>query len=144
MVAQAQGYIDKTGHYWEPDARYASGGQLVRPGKEAADVPDPGVFAGGRFGNITYTVPVPPGRYGLRLYMSETWNPDCGDSIFSAMVSRWNGSSISANSQGPRGESSFCPLIVSSRFQGRIVLSLLPSPGHAFINALEIIDQTPQ
>ena len=29
MVAQSHGYIDKTGHYWEPD-RYGTGGQLVK------------------------------------------------------------------------------------------------------------------
>jgi Malectin domain len=145
MVAQAQGYIDKTGHYWEPDVRYASGGQLVRPGKEAADVPDPGVFAGGRFGNITYTVPVPPGRYGLRLYMSETWNPDCGG--FDILC---NGVALERqlNIRKQPGTSRRVVVLPFDRvgpdFQGRIVLSLLPSPGHAFINALEIIDQTPQ
>ena len=72
MVAQSHGYIDKSGHYWEPD-HYGFGGQLVKPTDEATEVPDPGIYTGGRFGNLTYVIPVPPGRYGLRLYLSESW-----------------------------------------------------------------------
>src|SRR5262245_9279039 len=34
---------------------------------------DPNLFAGERFGNLKYTIPVPPGKYAVTFYMSEPW-----------------------------------------------------------------------
>src|SRR5262249_50260550 len=72
MVAQARGYTDAQGRYWEPD-RYATGGVLVTRTEAPAGAADGGLWAGERFGNLTYTIPVPPGSYTVKLYMSERW-----------------------------------------------------------------------
>jgi hypothetical protein len=145
MVAQAHGYIDKMGNYWEPDHRHGTGGQLVRPGNEATDVPDPGIYAGGRFGNLTYTIPVPPGRYALRLLMSERWPTTGKGKHFDILC---NGVALERKFSALKRTGSLTRGLVQTyerlepNHQGKLVLSLVPNPDFAFINALEVIDQT--
>jgi Malectin domain len=145
MVAQAHGYIDKTGNYWEPDHRHGTGGQLVRPGNEATDVPDAGIYSGGRFGNLTYTIPVPPGRYGLRLHLSERWPTTGKGRHFDILC---NGVALERKFSALKRAGSLTRGLVQTferiepNHQGKLVLSLVPNPDFAFINALEVIDQT--
>jgi len=144
MVAQSHGYIDKSGHYWEPD-HYGFGGQLVKPTDEATDVPDPGIYTGGRFGNLTYVIPVPPGRYGLKLYLSERWEVRENGTQFAILC---NGVALERRFSILKNSGKLSRGIVLSfdglepNYQGKLVLSLVPNPNYAFINALEVIDQT--
>ena len=144
MVAQSHGYIDKSGHYWEPD-HYGFGGQLVKPTDEATEVPDPGIYTGGRFGNLTYVIPVPPGRYGLRLYLSERWEVRENGTQFDILC---NGVALARRFSILKNSGKLSRGIVLSfdglepNYQGKLVLSLVPNPNYAFINALEVIDQT--
>ena len=145
MVAQAHGYIDKMGNFWEPDHRHGTGGQLVRPGNEATDVPDPGIYAGGRFGNLTYTIPVPPGRYGLKLHLSERWPTTAKGRHFDILC---NGVALERKFSALKRTGSLTRGLVQTfdrlepNHQGKLVLSLVPNPDFAFINALEVVDQT--
>jgi len=145
MVAQAHGYIDKMGNFWEPDHRHGTGGQLVRPGNEATDVPDPGIYAGGRFGNLTYTIPVPPGRYGLKLHLSERWPTTAKGRHFDILC---NGVALERKFSALKRAGSLTRGLVQTferlepNHQGKLVLSLVPNPDFAFINALEVVDQT--
>jgi hypothetical protein len=144
MVTQSHGYIDKSGDFWQPD-HYGFGGQLVKPTHEATEVPDPGIYAGGRFGNLTYVIPVPPGRYGLRLYLSESWEGR-GDGTQFDILS--NGVALERKFNILKSAGKFYRGIVldfdglEPNYQGKLVLSLVPNPSYAFINALEVIDQT--
>jgi hypothetical protein len=145
MVAQAHGYIDKVGNYWEPDHRHGTGGQLVRPGNEATDVPDPGIYAGGRFGNLTYTIPVTPGRYELRLHLSERWPSNAKGRHFDILC---NGVALERKFSTLKRTGSLTGGLVQTferiepNHQGKLVLSLVPNPDFAVINALEVVDQT--
>jgi hypothetical protein len=145
MVAQAHGYIDKMGNYWEPDHRHGTGGQIVRPGNEATDVPDPGIYAGGRFGNLTYTIPVTPGRYGLKLHLSERWPSNAKGRNFDILC---NGVALERKFSALKRTGSLTRGLVQTferlepNHQGKLVLSLVPNPDFAFINALEVVDQT--
>lgn len=145
MVAQAHGYIDKMGNLWEPDHRHGTGGQLVRPGNEATDVPDPGIYSGGRFGNLTYTIPVTSGRYGLRLHLSERWPTIAKGRHFDILC---NGIALERKFCTLKRTGSLTSGLVQTfdrlepNHQGKLVLSLVPNPDFAFINALEVVDQT--
>jgi hypothetical protein len=144
MVTQSHGYIDKSGHFWQPD-HYGFGGQLVKPTHEATEVPDPGIYAGGRFGNLTYVIPVPPGRYGFRLYLSESWEGGGDGTQFDILC---NGVALERKFNILKSAGKLYRGIVLSfnglepNYQGKLVLSLVPNPTYAFINALEVIDQT--
>ena len=112
---------------------------------EATEVADPGIYGGGRFGNLTYVIPVPPGKYGLKLYLSERWGANESSSHFDIL---FNGIALERKFNTIKRSGKMNRGIVQSfdhlepNYQGKLVLSLLPNPTYAFINALEVIDQT--
>jgi Malectin domain len=149
MVAQDHGYTDKNGHYWEPD-RYVRGGQLVVR-HETVSGPDPDLYRGERFGNITYTIPVADGRYAITLYFAETWfgpgkaggGPGPGSRVFDILC---NGVAVKRNfdifkEAGGGDRAVTLPIPdVAANHQGKIVISLVPATNYASINAIEVLD----
>jgi hypothetical protein len=49
------------------------GGRTTSDGKEPSGTDDPELFAGQRYGHFSYRIPVPPGKYILRLLFAETF-----------------------------------------------------------------------
>jgi hypothetical protein len=150
MVAQDHGYTDKNGHYWEPD-RYVRGGQLVVRHETVSGSPDPDLYRGERFGNITYIIPVADGRYAITLYFAETWfgpgkaggGPGAGSRIFDILC---NGVAVKRNFdifKEAGGDDRAVTLSipdVAANHQGKIVVSLVPAINYASINAIELVD----
>ena len=74
ILAQNNSYTDREGNIWSPD-RYFRGGQLAlhlsrAPGERN---PDPGIYTSERYGNFSYAIPVPPGKYKVTLRFAETY-----------------------------------------------------------------------
>jgi hypothetical protein len=46
---------------------------MVKRTAAVSGAAQPELFAGERFGNLMYTIPVPPGKYAVSLYMAERW-----------------------------------------------------------------------
>jgi malectin (di-glucose binding ER protein) len=151
ILAQTQPYTDAAGSTWEPD-RYANGGRTVKRSNEVAGTTAPQLFAGERFGNLTYTIPVPPGRYGIRLYMAEQWvGPDMpggggvGSRIFDILC---NGVVLARDFDiFKRAGGSNRALVetfhnIEPNHQGKLVLSLVPNKNFPLVNALEVFDET--
>ncbi len=151
IVARDRGYSDKNGYAWEPD-RYAKGGQLVLRADPVGGASDPELYRGERFGNITYSVPVAPGRYGLVLHFSETWfgsgkpgRGGAGSRVFSILC---DGVALVRNFDIFK-EAGGSDLALTRVFhglepnpQGKLVISLVPVRNYACINALEVIDES--
>jgi hypothetical protein len=71
-VAGGAPYIDAGGKFWRAE-RYVTGGSLM-PREDPVTGPfDPNLFSGERYGEFSYAIPVPAGRYRLTLYFAETW-----------------------------------------------------------------------
>ncbi len=151
IVAQTQPYTDAAGNTWEPD-RYAAGGQLVKRSNELAGATTPELFAGERFGNLTYSIPVPSGRYGIRLYMAEQWlgpgmpgGGGVGSRLFDILC---NGVVLARDYDiFKRAGGSNRALVetfhnIEPNHQGKLVLSLVPNKNFPLVNALEIFDES--
>ena len=152
MVAQGHGYTDKQGRYWEPD-RYASGGQLVARNEAVSGTPDPELYRGERFGNVSYVVPVAEGRYRVTLYFAETWfgpgkagrGPGIGDRVFDILA---NGVAVRRDfdifkeAGGSNRATTLDIPDVAPNHQGKIVISLSPARNYACINAVEVVDES--
>lgn len=150
MVAQEHGYTDKNGHYWEPD-RYVRGGQLVVRHESVSGDPDPDLYRGERFGNISYTIPVADGRYTITLHFAETWfgpgkaggGPGPGSRTFDILC---NGVAVKRNfdifkeAGGADRAVTLSIPDVAANHQGKIVVSLVPVNNYASINAIELVD----
>jgi hypothetical protein len=71
IVCRPETFRDAAGNTWEPDLFYKSGKQISRP--QGAPFPDGDLLRGERYGNFSYIIPVPPGKYGARLYFWDYW-----------------------------------------------------------------------
>src|SRR5262249_10352605 len=142
---------DTSGGSWLPD-RFAVGGQMVKRTPDVAGTSEPELYAGERFGNLTYAIPVPPGTYAVTLYMSERWigtgmpgGGGAGSRLFDILC---NGVALVRNFDiFVRSGGSNRALVqtfhgIQPDHQGRIVLSLLPAKNFALINALEVTDES--
>jgi hypothetical protein len=72
IAARPQAFEDAAGRWWLPDRYYAGGRQVLRP-TGAFGLDDPYIFEGERYGNFSYSIPVPPGQYTAMLYFCEYW-----------------------------------------------------------------------
>lgn len=151
IVASDRAYTDPQGNVWQPD-RYAVGGQMVKRTGAISGAVDPGLFSWERFGNLTYQLPVPEGRYTLKLYFSEQWlgpgmpgGGGVGSRVFDILcngvalardydVFKRAGGANRAYVETFRG--------LQPNHQGKIALSLVPAKNYAILSALELIDES--
>jgi hypothetical protein len=150
IVAQPRAYTDKEGRVWMPD-RYAVGGQMVKRAGAVAGATDAELYAGERFGNLAYSIPVPPGRYGLTLYLSEQWigpslpgGGGAGSRLFDILC---NGVALARDFDiFQRAGGSNRTLVqtfhgLQPNHQGKLALSLVPVRNFALVNAIEVDDE---
>ena len=153
IIAQDRAYTDKEGHYWAPD-RFARGGQLVSRNQDVVNVPDPEFYRGERFGNISYVIPVAPGRYAATFHFSEIWfgpgQPGAGgvgSRIFDILC---NGVALRRNFDVFKEAGGSLRVVkwtahgLEPNHQGKLVLSLVPVVNYGSLNALEIADEAGQ
>jgi hypothetical protein len=150
MVSREHPYTDNQGLTWAADG-YSRGGQLVVRTEPVLNIDDPELLRGERFGNLTYEIPVPPGRYGVKLYFAEAWfgpgsfaGGGIGSRLFDILC---NGVAVR------RGFDIFKEAGGSSRAiivpihglepdpQGKLTIALRPIRNYASLNALEVTDE---
>jgi hypothetical protein len=150
IVARDQDYVDRNGQIWGAD-RFFHGGQLVmRPPVVSAG--DPELYRGERFGNITYSIPVAPGRYGINLHFAETWfGPDkpakggTGSRLFDIFcngVALVRGLDVYKEAGGDNRPLERTFHGIASNEQGKLVLSLVPIRNYACVNGIEVLDES--
>lgn len=151
MVAQNNFFVDKAGNLWMPD-NYFSSGRLASDNVVVEGTSDPELFAGERYGNFTYVLPVDDGKYKITLYFSEKY---------------WGVSAAQKNSAGKRVFDVFCNgtalarmLDISSEVgprhalikvyrglrpnaQGKLVVSFVPEVNYASVDAIEVEQEQP-
>ena len=151
MVSREHPYTDKQGRTWEADG-YSQGGQLAVRTEPVLNIDDPELLRGERYGNLTYAIPVPPGRYTVKLYFAETWfgpgnfaGGGAGSRIFDILcngVAERRGFDIFKEARGS-GRAIIVPLHgLEPDPYGKIALSLRPTRNYASLNALEVTDES--
>lgn len=152
IVARDRAFTDSAGREWEAD-RYVRGGQQVVRNEPISNTPDPELYHGERFGNLTYSIPVTQlGRYRLTLYFAETWfgpglpgGGGAGSRIFDILC---NGVALRRNfdlfREAGGSNRAFAVTFhgINPSPQGKLVVSLVPRENYAAINALEIVDES--
>ncbi len=163
ILAQNNSYTDRAGNIWSPD-RYYRGGQLALHLSHAplSGTPDPGLYSSERFGNFSYAIPLPPGKYKVTLRFAETyWGiqnaypnlPDQNGSPVGGAGSRifdvdCNGTALLKNfdifkeAGGPlvARDKTFHNLQPDA--QGKLILSFVPVRDYACVNAVEVEDDS--
>lgn len=151
LVAQPPGYTDPQGRVWMSD-RLAFGGQVVARSANVAGAADSQLYAGERFGNFSYTIPVTPGRYTVTLYMAERWlgpgqpggQAGRGSRLFDILcngVFLERNFDVYARAGGPNKALTRTYRGIEPNHQGNIVLSFVPIKNFPIVSALEVIQE---
>jgi hypothetical protein len=151
MVAQNNFFVDKSGNLWMPDS-YFSSGRLAADHVVVDGTSEPDLFAGERYGNFSYALPVDEGTYRMTLYLSEKY---------------WGVSAAQKNSAGKRVFDIFCNGSALARMvdissevgpghalvkvyhglrpnaQGKLVVSFVPDVNYASVDAVEVEQERP-
>ncbi|MGH9350952.1 MAG: malectin domain-containing carbohydrate-binding protein [Terriglobia bacterium] len=153
IVAQDTSYTDRQDRLWAPD-RFFAGGRLVARRTAVNGAPDPGIYAGERFGNFTYAIPATPGKYAVTLHFCEQYfglqspaggGGGVGSRVFDVYC---NGRTLLQNfdifkEAGGAGR----PVAKTFRdiepdAQGKIILRFSPVVNYPLINAIEVTDES--
>ena len=144
-------YVDREGRLWKAD-RYFSGGRIA---ERPDEIPAPGFggFSSYRTGNFNYSIPVPDGRYQIRLLFAEPvfgreLSPDngAGRRIFDIYC---NGRTLASGLDIFREAGGAYRVIektlrnVTPDAQGKILLSFVPVKNYPVLLAIQVVDQTP-
>lgn len=144
-------YTDKQGRAWEPDG-YSRGGQLAMRTVPIGNIDDPELLHGERYGNLTYVIPVPAGRYGVNLYFAEAWfgpgqfaGGGVGSRTFDILcngVALRRAFDIFKEAHGSDRALMLPFHGIEPDPLGKITISLMPIHNYASINALEVVDES--
>lgn len=73
LAGSNRSYVDRSGKQWAPDA-FFTGGTAVRSAVQHIwRTQDPSIYRTSRQGDFSYSIPLKPGRYELRLHFAETF-----------------------------------------------------------------------
>ena len=145
-------FTDHNGNVWNPDDYYI-GGRLATHKGDVSGTPDPDLYAGERYGNFIYSIPVPPGRYSVTLYFAETyWDPasepsrrgGAGSRVFNVSC---NGAILLEgfdilNEAKPFQAVTHVFHNLQPNGQGKLLLSFSPVTNYAAIKAIEVTDES--
>jgi hypothetical protein len=151
MVAQNSFFADAAGNLWMPDTYYSSG-QLASDKVAIGGTLEPGLYAGERYGNFDYALPVDKGSYRVTLYFSEKyWGVEgsnrrgIGSRIFDIFC---NGIALARNLDIVEATGSGHALVktyhgLRPNAQGKLIVSFVPDVNYASVDALELEEETP-
>jgi hypothetical protein len=151
MVAQNSFFVDAAGNLWMPDTYYSSG-QLASDKVAIGGTSEPGLYAGERYGNFNYSLPVDKGSYKLTLYFAEKyWGSDVtktgglGSRVFDVLC---NGVALTRNLDIVEAVGSGRALVktyhgLRPNAQGKLIVSFVPDVNYASVDAVEVEEETP-
>jgi len=152
ILARQTPYYSNDSHWWSPD-NYFEGGELASYPSPVNGTDDPELYETERWGNFTYAIPVPPGKYTLTLLFAAHRNPadqatSSPDRVEQERVFNvfCNGESLLENFDLTReahdGD------VISRRFtglqpnaQGKLMLGFVPVSGYASVTGIEVLPQ---
>jgi hypothetical protein len=154
IATRRSSYTDADGKTWGPDNYFVRGRQVRHATSEAA--PNyPELFRSERYGNFSYSIPVPAGSYTLTLYFAETLFSPLAPSLFCrgpgcrVFDVSCNGTALLRDFdiyQAAGG--AFRPVVrrfsgLRPNGQGKLLVSFSSSTNYAEVRALEVIDEAP-
>ncbi len=141
ILTNREDYRDKAGLDWSWDVGY-SGGETNRSWGGIGGATDQELFQHERFGkDFSYTLPVLPGKYQVRLKFVETAVKNKGERVFDVLINgkkALTGFDILQEAGGPDKALEKTFRDVAPDAQGQITLRFIASAGDAKVCAIEI------
>jgi hypothetical protein len=150
------GWQDTTGEQWRADSYFLGGNALVRttnPAQQGASAaPETELYSSERWGHFSYAIPVAEGRYRVTLKFCEGHygghNTGVGGKGSRVFEVHCNGVALlrdfdvfdEAGGEGRPFDRAFSGIRPNA--QGKILLSFVPTNGMAFVNAIEVVEDS--
>ena len=154
LLARQTPYYSNDSHWWSPD-NYFEGGQLAAYTAPVRGTDDPELYETERWGNFSYAIPVPPGKYSVTLHFAVRhgdWDQSSAPSdVNRAPVAHifdvyCNGNALLKNFN-PVGEAHQTDVVIRKftglvpNAQGKLLLSFVPVEGYATVTGIEVLPQ---
>ena len=148
IVAAKSSVVDSDGSVWLAD-EHAMGGVLIERHDSIQNARLKMLFAGEHYGNFSYRIPVPPGRYRAKLYFAETFFgsklPYAAGAegarlfnVFANGVALLRSFDVAKDAGGPNRATVKVFENLEPNAQGNIVLDFVPLRNYAEVNAIEV------
>jgi hypothetical protein len=161
ILARQTPYYSNDSQWWAPDDDY-EGGQLATYADPVKGTDDPELYESERWGNFSYAIPAPPGRYTVVLrfvarhraagqlpllagppaYLERVFNVFCNGQAILENFNLAQEASQQSASQGHPDD------VVIRRFpglqpnaQGKLILSFVPVRGYASVTGIEVLPE---
>ncbi len=146
-IARSSPIKARDGTEWHSDRYYRGGRFSYFHGLVASPVPE--IYQTERFGNFDYRIPVPPGRYTVKLHFAENYHgvfdPMPGEGRRTFRVYSDSGVLLSeydiAKSAGGPLKAVINSLHLTANAQQKIILVFEPIHDYALVNAFEVEDE---
>ncbi len=151
ILTQPVSFTDHSGQFWLPD-NYYLGGYAAQGQATVTGADDPGLYAGERYGNFSYAIPVDPrDQYTLILHFAELYfGPNAsgvggaGTRVFRVLC---NGNTLLDNFDIYKEAGSLHPLTktfyhLKPTAQGKLNINFEPVLNNATISAIEVLDES--
>ena len=152
ILARQTPYYSNDSHWWSPD-NYFEGGELATYPTPVQGTDDPELYETERWGNFTYAIPVPPGKYALTLLFAvhrspadQASSPDARPAAARVFNVFCNGKALLQNFdllKEARDSNVLSRRItgLEPNAQGKLLLSFVPVEGYASVTGIEVLAQ---
>lgn len=145
ILARQTPYYSNDSQWWSPDDDY-DGGQLAAYAEPVTGSDDPEMYESERWGNFSYAIPAPPGRYTVVLHFAA--RPHAAPALAFERVFNvfCNGRAILENfdlAQEARQADVVVRRItgLEPSAQGKLLLSFVPIRGYASVTGIEVLPE---
>ena len=150
LLARQSPYYSNDSQWWSPD-NYFEGGQIATYSTPVTGTDDPEMYQTERWGNFTYAIPVPPGKYSVALHFAARHGDPAASAengphpvrVFNVFC---NGTALLENFD-LRHEAKQSDIVIRKfsslepNAQGKLVLSFVPVDGYASVAGIEVLAQ---
>jgi hypothetical protein len=151
LAARRSDFVDGDGIRWSGD-KYFIAGRTTLVGNTGPGAKVPGLYAGERYGNFSYAIPVAPGSYTVKLHFLESFfsplsqDAGCrgvGCRVFDVTC---NGVMLLQDFDVFQAGGAFRPVVrefhgLHPNGQGKLLLSFSPRVNYAEVRAIEVVDE---
>lgn len=152
LLARQSPYYSNDSQWWSPD-NFFEGGQIAAYPTPVSGTDDPELYQTERWGNFSYAIPVPPGKYAVWLHFAArhgdgTSAPsfDNGGHAGRRFNVFCNGKALLEDFDLPQ-EARQSDIIIRKfpglepNAQGKLLLSFVPVEGYASVTGIEVLPQ---
>ena len=152
FLARQSPYYSNDSQWWSPD-NYFEGGQIAAYPAAVSGTDDPELYQTERWGNFSYAIPLPPGKYSVWLHFAarhgdQTSAPsfENGGHAGHTFNVFCNGKMLLENFNLPE-EAKHSDIVIRKfsglepNAQGKLVMSFVPVKGYASVAGMEVLPQ---